>query len=184
MATDNKQKRITLIVGSQNPVKINAAHATLATYFPEHIIDCEGVDAPSGVDDQPLGETQTLLGAQNRVSHCQAHYDADFYMAMEGGAACFDYGAATFAYVVIGHNEKQSVGRSCNLPLPMSLYQQLEQGQELGDVMDAAFNTTNIKQQGGAIGLLTQGHATRQSTYQQALILAMAPFIHEPLFAS
>ncbi len=179
-----QNKRITLVVGSKNPVKVNAAKTTLATYFPECEIDCRGVDAPSGVADQPLGEHDTLIGAQNRVSHCQAHYDADFYMAMEGGAASFEYGAATFAYVVISHKGSQSVGRSCNLPLPQSLYAKLEQGEELGDVMDAAFNTTNIKQQGGAISLLTQGHATRQSTYQQALTLAMAPFIHPDLFKS
>ena len=55
---------------------------------------------------------------------------------------------------------------------------------ELGNVMDEAFATKNIKQQGGAIGLLTQGHATRQSSYQQALLLAMAPFNHSELFAS
>ncbi|MFY8273955.1 inosine/xanthosine triphosphatase [Pseudoalteromonas sp. SSDWG2] len=184
MALGNEIKCLTLIVGSKNPVKINAAKATLATYFPNHDIECQGVDAPSGVADQPLGETDTLLGAKNRVAYCQEHYEADFYMAMEGGAARFDYGTATFAYVVIAHKGASSVGRSCNLPLPASLYSKLEQGQELGDVMDEAFNTTNIKQQGGAMALLTNGHATRQSTYQQALTLAMAPFNHPTLFAA
>ena len=171
-----------LVVGSQNPVKVAAAKQTLALYFPEHHIECLGVDAPSSVSDQPLGEQQTLLGAQNRVAYCKQHYQADYYMAMEGGAAQFEYGAATFAYVVIASAEQSSVGRSNNLPLPANLYKKLEQGEELGDVMDAAFNTQNIKQRGGAIGLLTQGHATRQSTYQNALTLAMAPFIHPELF--
>ncbi|MCF2861997.1 Non-canonical purine NTP phosphatase [Pseudoalteromonas sp. THAF3] len=180
----HSDKPITLIVGSKNPVKINAAKAALATYFPDRDIICQGVDAPSGVADQPLGEAQTLLGAHNRIRYCQAHYQGDYYMAMEGGAAQFDYGAATFAFVVIAHGDEHSVGRSCNLPLPKHLYQKLEQGQELGNVMDEAFATKNIKQQGGAIGLLTQGHATRQSSYQQALLLAMAPFNHSELFAS
>lgn len=150
-----------IIVGSKNPVKINAAKHIFAMYFANHEIDCQGVDAPSSVPDQPLGEEQTCLGAQNRVNYCKSHYQADYYVAMEGGAAAFSYGAATFAYVVIDNGLEQVTGRSSNLPLPKIFYHALLQGEELGNVMDKAFNTTNIKQQGGAIGLLTNHHATR-----------------------
>jgi non-canonical (house-cleaning) NTP pyrophosphatase len=48
--------------------------------------------------------------------------------------------------------------------------------------MDRLFNTNNIKQKGGAIGLLTNGLATRESVYRQATLLAMAPFIHSDLY--
>jgi non-canonical (house-cleaning) NTP pyrophosphatase len=101
---------------------------------------------------------------------------------MEGGAEQFSYGAATFAFVVIANKQQFSVGRSSNLPLPQPFYDALLAGKELGDVMDDAFNTVNIKQQGGAIGLLTNHLATRESTYVQALTLAMAPFLHPTLF--
>ena len=56
---------------------------------------------------------------------------------------------------MIASDARTSIGRSCNLPLPAKVYQRLEQGEELGFVMDDLFNTKNIKQQGGAIGLLT-----------------------------
>ncbi|GAK85080.1 inosine/xanthosine triphosphatase; hypothetical cytoplasmic protein in cluster with NspS [Vibrio ponticus] len=42
--------------------------------------------------------------------------------------------------------------------------------------MDQEFATTNIKQKGGAIGLLTHDQLTRSSVYHQALILALIPF--------
>ena len=173
---------INIIVGSKNPVKINAAKHIFAMYFPKQIIECSGVHAPSDVPEQPLGEEQTCLGAQNRVNYCKTQYQADYYVAMEGGAAQFSYGAATFAYVVIDNGSQQVTGRSSNLPLPMVFYKALLQGKELGDVMDNAFNTINIKQQGGAIGLLTNHHATRESTYTQALTLAMAPFLNPTLY--
>jgi non-canonical (house-cleaning) NTP pyrophosphatase len=48
--------------------------------------------------------------------------------------------------------------------------------------MDELFNTENIKQKGGAIGLLTNHLATRESSYTQALLLAMAPFNHPELY--
>jgi inosine/xanthosine triphosphatase len=171
-----------IIVGSKNPVKISAAKHIFTMYFPQHSVACQGVDAPSSVPDQPIGEQQTRDGAQNRVNYCKQHYQADYYVAMEGGAEQFSYGAATFAYVVIDNGLNQVVGRSSNLPLPQVLYNQLLNGAELGDVMDNAFNTTNIKQRGGAIGLLTNDHASRESTYTQALTLAMAPFLHPNLY--
>jgi non-canonical (house-cleaning) NTP pyrophosphatase len=64
----------------------------------------------------------------------------------------------------------------------MSVYQALESGEELGHVMDRLFNTNNIKQKGGAIGLLTNHVATRQSNYTQALVLAMARFLHPDFY--
>ena len=58
-------------MGSKNPVKINAAKCIFSIYFPERDIDCQGVNAPSGVPDQPIGEEQTRIGAQNRVNYCK-----------------------------------------------------------------------------------------------------------------
>ncbi|MFC3033603.1 inosine/xanthosine triphosphatase [Pseudoalteromonas fenneropenaei] len=179
---ESHKPTLTVLVGSTNPVKIAAAKSVFSQYFVEHHIHCEGLHAPSLVPDQPLGEEETRVGAENRVRYLQAHHQADFYCAMEGGAAEFSYGPATFAFVVIANNSRTSIGRSANLPLPPVFYQALLQGEELGNVLDKAFNTVNIKQQGGAIGLLTQHLATRESTYTQALTLAMAPFNFPALY--
>ncbi|MCF2908762.1 inosine/xanthosine triphosphatase [Pseudoalteromonas sp. DL2-H2.2] len=174
---------IKVLVGSKNPVKINAARQIFTQYYPDSDIQCEGLDAPSGVANQPLGEADTLLGAQNRVRYLVDQHTADYYCAMEGGAHQFAYGPATFAFVVISNGQHESIGRSANLPLPQRIYDALLAGEELGHVMDRLFNTDNIKQKGGAIGLLTNHLATRESAYTQALLLAMAPFNHPELYA-
>ncbi|MED5524603.1 inosine/xanthosine triphosphatase [Gallaecimonas pentaromativorans] len=171
-----------LVVGSTNPVKVAAAKAALAPFFPGQAIDCVGLSAPSGVPDQPMTEADTRLGAINRVAWCQQQTEADYYLAMEGGVDEFEDGPATFAVVVIADNRRRSVGRSANLPLPPVLFEGLKQGEELGPLIDKLFGTTNIKQKGGAIGLLTRDLATRQSTYELALTLAMAPFLNPELF--
>ena len=176
------QDRIKIIVGSQNPAKINAVQATFERVFPQVNIECHGIHAPSGVAEQPMSEAETLLGAENRVGFCQQQGGADYYVAMEGGVDRFSYGAATFAYVVIGKGKIQSVGRSANLPIPDSVFDALKAGQELGPLMDSLFNTQNVKQKGGAIGLLTNGIETRSSSYQHALTLAMARFLHSDRF--
>jgi inosine/xanthosine triphosphatase len=146
-------------------------------------IDCLAVDAPSGVAEQPMSAQATRLGAVNRVKYCQQHYEADYYLAMEGGVDMTQDGPVTFAYVVIANKQQMAVGRSASLPLPKKVYRALQQGDELGPVMDRLFNTTNIKQRGGAIGLLTGGHANREGNYTQALILALAPFLQPQLYA-
>jgi len=175
-------KILKVIIGSKNPVKINATRSALSSLYPTLEIDCLGIHAPSLVSEQPMTEEETKKGAINRVAYCQQQHQADFYVAIEGGVDLFDHGPATFAYVVIANNSHQSIGRSAMLPLPNEVYSLLQQGEELGPVMDNMFNTVNIKQKGGAIGLLTNGKASRESDYNHALILAMAPFLNQALY--
>lgn len=178
---------ITCHVGSANPVKVNATRQALSASIGQEVT-VTSWSAPSGVPDQPLSEADTRQGAINRVQYCleaadsqsQAH---DWFVAIEGGAAAFTDGPATFAYVAIYHHQQWAVGRSANLPLPPAVFSALQQGEELGTVMDRVFGTTNIKQQGGAIGLLTNHLATRQSVYELALILALAKFNHPSMYA-
>lgn len=179
----SEKKHLKVIVGSKNPVKINAAHNALQRLFPDNQIESEGMHAPSGVPDQPMNSAETRQGAINRALYCRQHREADFYMAMEGGVDLFEDGPATFAYVVIADKNQQSVGCSARLPLPKQIYDALVAGEELGHIMDRLFNTENVKQKGGAIGLLTHNQASRESNYTEALILALAPFINRDLFA-
>lgn len=178
-----EQKLIKVVVGSKNPVKVNASRDVITALYPDSIIECVGIDAPSLVAEQPMNATETRTGAINRVKYCQQHNTADFYIAIEGGVDLLEDGPATFAYVVIATDRQQSVGRSAALPLPAPIYQSLLDGEELGPVMDKLFKTVNIKHKGGAIGLLTNGHATRESNYTQALTLAMAAFLHSDLYS-
>jgi non-canonical (house-cleaning) NTP pyrophosphatase len=66
--------------------------------------------------------------------------------------------------------------------LPPAVLEKLEHANELGDVMDEVFGTDNIKQKGGAIGLLTHNQLSRSSVYHQALILALIPFVNPEHF--
>lgn len=59
-----------VVVGSTNPVKINAVKSAFITAFPEENFEFRSMDAPSGVSAQPVGENETRLGALNRARHC------------------------------------------------------------------------------------------------------------------
>ncbi|MFY8350366.1 inosine/xanthosine triphosphatase [Pseudoalteromonas sp. SSM20] len=171
-----------IIIGSKNPVKINAVKNAFSAMFQNVVFSCEGVSAPSGVADQPMTAEETLLGAENRVSYAKTHFQADWYVAIEGGVDNFNYGPATFAYIVIDNKQHVQVGRSSNLPMPKVVYQALCEGEELGHVMDRLFNTENVKQKGGAMALLTNNLVTRESVYTMAITTALAPFVNQQLF--
>ncbi|WP_246840613.1 DUF84 family protein [Lacimicrobium sp. SS2-24] len=133
-----------------------------------------------------MNEEETRFGAINRVKNCLGTYPNDkksaWFVAIEGGVDVFDEGPATVAYVALYHQGRYSVTRSSSLALPTQVYQALERGEELGHVMDALFDTQNIKQKDGAFGLLTHHRVTHQGVYEMAVTLA--PFNFPDLYAS
>ena len=109
--------------------------------------------------------------------------NGDFYVGLEAGIE----GNFTYAWMIIEdncHNDsiKRGESRSACLMLPPVVLEKVRQGKELGHVMDEVFATDNIKQKGGAIGLLTHNQLTRSSVYHQALVLALIPFINPSHF--
>lgn len=168
----------TILVASANPAKIRAVEQCFQTNFPVQPIQVTGISVPSGVAAQPMNSAETYAGAKNRLVALKQQAKADFYVAIEAGLD----GDMTFAWMLIEHNGRQGKARSASLMLPEAALTALAQGQELGEVMDALFGTQNIKQAGGAIGLLTQNRLSRSGVYQQALTLALIPFLNPEWF--
>ncbi|ENI4128693.1 inosine/xanthosine triphosphatase [Vibrio fluvialis] len=168
-----------VIIASLNPAKIRAVESAFSTVFPDYRCVFQGVSVPSEVADQPMSDHETKLGALNRVRNAKQRItDGDFYVGLEAGID----GDVTFAWMIIESATQRGESRSACLMLPPEVLSKLADANELGDVMDEVFGTENIKQKGGAIGLLTQHHLTRSSVYHQALILALIPFTNPEHF--
>lgn len=168
-------------VASANPAKINAVKTAFAHAFAGIDFDVRGVATDSGVAAQPMSSEETLQGARNRIAALQAQWSlqpADFYVAIEAG---LDEGM-TFAWMLVSNGHTTGQARSASLMLPPQVVSRLAQGEELGDVMDALAGSHNIKQAGGAIGLLTADKLSRSNVYHQALILALIPFLSPQWF--
>lgn len=162
-----------VIVASLNPAKIKAVESAFVEVFPSQKFVFIGTSVDSGVSDQPMSSLETKLGAQNRVANAKkAIPKADYYVGLEAGIE----GNATFAWMLIEGQGLHGESRSSSLMLPPKVLKLIEQGQELGDAMDTVYGTTNIKQKGGAIGILTHNLLSRSKVYHQALILALIPF--------
>ena len=59
----------TLVVASQNPVKVEATRRGFVSMFPGRAFSLHPVAVPSGVRPQPLSDAETLQGALNRAQH-------------------------------------------------------------------------------------------------------------------
>ena len=168
-----------VLVGSKNPVKIEAVREAFSKFFDDVSVKSRSVK--SGVSDQPFGD-DTFRGARNRAVALRDE-EADFYVGLEGGVMDVLDKTVTFgAFCIIDRDGKESFGSSPLLPLPPVVLKGLAEGKELGDVMDKLTGGHNTKQKEGAVGFFTKGVVTRKDFYVRGLCVAMAPFLHGELY--
>lgn len=172
-----------IIVGSMNPVKIEAVKRSFESVYPGILLELVGCSAESGVSEQPIRDAETQLGANIRVQHCRQQYpDADFWVGLEGGCLFDGDDLEVYAWMHIESRENTGKARTSSFILPAKVAELVKQGMELGQADDIVFKQKNSKQNNGAVGLLTRDLITRSSYYEQALILALIPFIHPELY--
>jgi len=175
-----------ILVGSKNPVKIEAAKKALAAFFPHEDIIADGINAPSHVPDQPWGSKETYQGAYNRALFCKnnASDDYDYFCGLEGGLETCDFSEnaqtiAVFNWVVVLSRNSDDIGRSRGgwIELPQQLADLVKQYGELGPAADAFSKQSNTKQKGGTIGLLTGNTITRVETFAKTATMALTTLI-------
>ncbi len=179
----------TVFVASKNPVKIAAARRGFERIFPAEEFDVRGISVPSGVNDQPFSNRETLQGALNRARAAQAQIpQADYWVGIEGGVAAELEGDAAegdlwaFAWVVVLGKDRMGKARTGTFDLPPQIAELVRQGKELGEADDIVFGRTNSKQENGAVGLLTGDVIDRAAYYFHAVILALIPFMNPELY--
>lgn len=173
----------TIIIASQNPVKIQAALGGFQRLFPEETFTVQTVSVPSGVSRQPMTSEETRQGALNRARAARETAPAaDYWVGIEGGVEAENGDLAAFAWVAVLSTERAGQSRTGAFFLPPSVAELVRQGKELGEADDIVFNRANSKQENGAIGLLTGNVIDRTALYEQAVILALVPFKNPALY--
>jgi inosine/xanthosine triphosphatase len=175
--------KLLILVGSKNPVKISCTEEAFTRAFNRSFL-VEGINAASGVPDQPIGDEETLLGAKNRAYNSREVFpEAHYWIGIEGGLDEDDNGMFAFAWIfILDRNSKTSRSKTGTFYLPPAVTKLVKDGMELGKADDVVFATSNSKHQGGSVGILTQGIVDRNEYYRQAIILALIPFINSNLF--
>ena len=173
-----------IIVGSENPSKIEAVSLGFQAMFPKTTFEVLGLEVPSGVSKQPMSDEETLQGAGNRALNAQkACPEADFWFGLEGGLTQLPNGDfVSYAWIVVLGKDKSGKARTAAYLLPQKVSELLRTGMELGEADDLVFGKTNSKQSSGGVGLLTNGLIDRANLYAMAVKLALIPFIQDALF--
>lgn len=174
-----------ILVGSENPVKLEAVKDAFIFYFDK--VEVIGIKVPSGVPDQPIND-ETLRGAENRAAILKElnkteRLDADFFIGVEGGIV-EKYGR-WFAFggmCIMDIKGNKSFGTSAHFELPDEVTKRLLEREELGEVMDEIMRLKNTKQKMGAIGFFTKGIMNRKELYIPGIISALVPFNHPDMY--
>ena len=172
-----------IVLASHNPVKADAVKSGFQRVFPHDKFLIQPVEVESGVSDQPMTDRAALEGAITRAKNAfAANPKGNFWVGIEGGCDYLDGEMVAFAWVVILDVTKQGSARTALFKLPREVQTLVEGGMELGDADDFVFGRQNSKQKSGAVGILTGNKVTRTTLYEQAVVLALIPFINPELY--
>ena len=173
-----------VLIGTQNPAKIEGAKNTFLKFFKE--VDIVGVNVSSNVPEQPFNE-EVLQGARNRVLGLKEYakvnnIKADFYVAVEAGIVDYFDEYINFNIAVIENEEGiESVGISQGFPVPKRLIEEIKE-KSLGKVMDRVFSGDNLGSKVGGISFLTKGQVERKDIVENAFTMALIKFINGDLW--
>jgi inosine/xanthosine triphosphatase len=166
-----------VVVGSQNPVKLKATLQAFQLYF--ETIDVEGVVVDSGVKPFPTSQEETLQGAINRVhASIKEVPQADFAVGIEAGIITIHKRHFVQAYTSILKDGQIGLGASAAFESPNQLLRQINPDSESSkSIIDAFLGKTNLLQQEGVIGILSQKRLTRTKILRDSIICALPPFL-------
>lgn len=175
-------KKIRVVIGSKNPIKIECVKNAFSKYFKN--IKIIGTNIESGVPNQPKSDRKTIKGATRRATQSLLKDNkVDFGVGIEGGLECIKNNLYAFAWICIKSRKgKIGLGRTASFLLPPKIEELIKLGKELGEADDIVFDIKNSKQKMGAIGLLSKGKLDRKKLYEQGVICALLPFLNKKLY--
>lgn len=167
-----------------NPVKIQATKNGFFKMFTDESFEFEGVVVLSDVPEQPMSYKETLQGAFNRAKNSmRSNPEADYWVGLEGGIEINDGIWETAAWIVIiSKDGKVGKSRTASVELSKPVVDLIKNGNSLGQADNIVFGHSNSGQNEGVTGSVTHGLLTRVPYYEQAVILALAPFKNPDIY--
>ncbi|MBS0637330.1 MAG: DUF84 family protein [Verrucomicrobia bacterium] len=162
----HKSERNALIVavGSKSGVKVKSTQNALEK---ENVI-ITPCPARSHVQDQPLTEEETKLGALNRAKDCLAKTDAEIAFGLESGVFFQDDEVYLCNWgVLIDRNDKMYVTNSPNILLPKEFKDDLLSGKPLKDIIHDFTGMQTEDNNTCAIALFTNHSFSREKQFTE-----------------
>jgi inosine/xanthosine triphosphatase len=170
------------VVGSKNPVKVNATRNVLKRIYDDVTVSSLNVD--SEVPDQPFGMTQTVNGAVNRAKNAYSD-DFDLGVGIESGLIEVPHtltGYIDIQWCAIFDGNQITIGASSGFEYPPSVIKQVLKGVEVGDVMDQVTGVDALGQKRGAVSHLSHNLLNRTENTEECVLTAMIPRMNNDIY--
>ena len=162
-----------VVIGTKNPAKINAVR----TAFEEYDATFISVDVPSGVQEQPFTDEETIKGAVNRALSALEKGGGDVGIGLEGGVQEHENGLFLCNWGALAvKGDAPFVAGGARIPLPDEVAERLRAGEELGPVMDDYTQKENIRKHEGAVGVFTNGRVDRADMFSHVMRLLLGQY--------
>lgn len=170
-----------IAIGSKNPAKLAAAKIAIDKLFPSAKVISVKVD--SSVDSQPKSDHEAIKGAINRAKVALKKIHADFAIGMEGGIHKIGKHWFECGWIaVVDKKGKIGLGSSGRWKVSAKIVKHLLSGKELAEVIQKLTGRSQVHQEEGMMGLITNNHLPRHIAYSHGVLFAFAPFISDPKF--
>ncbi|MEM1541593.1 MAG: inosine/xanthosine triphosphatase [Ignisphaera sp.] len=175
---------VRVCIGSKNPAKLKGVERAFRQFFDVVKVEGYGVE---GVPKQPIGLENILRFARYRAEKIK-EIDAlcDFYLGIEAGLMNIEeigYFDVHITYL-IDKNNRTSYGFSPAFAIPKKFVEFLVSGvyEELEEIVDTHYGTSNIGDKGGFISLLTKNNVVREDLVYYSVIMALIPIINSDTY--
>ena len=163
-----------IIIGSRNPAKITAVKNSFSREA-----EFVALDIPSGVNEQPFSDEETIKGAINRAVGALKQGNGDIGIGLEGGVQETSYGLLICNWGALATNEREPIiAGGARILLPEEVAATLRTGEELGPVMDEYAKLQDVRNHEGAVGIFTNGYINRADMFTHLMKLLVGQFIY------
>jgi inosine/xanthosine triphosphatase len=171
-----------VIVGSMNPVKLNATKNILKNIY--NNLDVSTVNVDSGIPDQPFGLNETIKGAINRAKSAYSD-EYDLSVGIESGLMETPNsltGYIDLQWCAIFDGDIVTLGVSSGFEYPPEVVKEVLNGVEVGDVMDKITGIEELGQKKGAVSYLSRDMLNRTENTEQCVLTAMIPRLNKEVY--
>lgn len=163
---------INVIVGTENPQKRKAIEVAFTKYFDD--VSVKMVSVSSGVPKQPIGDSEIVRGAENRIRNLKPLFASnkfDYLVSVEAGIMRIGKRYYNMQYVLIENTKtgKKSTGTSQLLEVPKK-YVKIAVKSSINNVFRRLFGNDKID----GVSLLTHNEVERENLICNGAIMALA----------
>ncbi|WP_068674794.1 DUF84 family protein [Oceanobacillus sp. Castelsardo] len=162
-----------IIVGSKNPTKIKAVEEI----FPEAKVT--PLNVSSDVSAQPFSDEETRKGAINRAKYCQDSSANVIGIGLEGGVMYVGSELYLCNWGALMTANQTFTASGARILLPKEIDLKLQEGMELGNIMDNYSMRKEVRNNEGAIGIFTNDLISRKEMFSHVVKLLRGQWEYE-----